>query len=99
HLLADRTGSTGDWYADTNKSIPKQHKIIIPDTEGPVGRYKRTPIDFSQLDSVGHGTRSTEQTFLNRSSATMSRAISPVSGNNSNITMKFTRTTALPWPI
>ncbi|GMR41723.1 hypothetical protein PMAYCL1PPCAC_11918, partial [Pristionchus mayeri] len=68
----------------TNKSIPKQQKIIIPDTEEPVGRYKRTPIDFSQLDSVGHGTRSTEQTFLNRSSATMSRATSSVSGNNSH---------------
>ncbi|GMS88602.1 hypothetical protein PENTCL1PPCAC_10777, partial [Pristionchus entomophagus] len=68
----------------TNKSVPKQQKIIIPDTEEPVGRYKRTPIDFSQLDSVGHGTRSTEQTFLNRSSATMSRATSSVSGQNSH---------------
>ncbi|KAF8357160.1 abi-1 [Pristionchus pacificus] len=68
----------------TNKTVPKQQKIIRPDTEEFIGKYKRTPIDFSQLDSVGHGTRSTEQTFLNRSSATMSRATSSVSGNNSH---------------
>ncbi|GMT18812.1 hypothetical protein PFISCL1PPCAC_10109, partial [Pristionchus fissidentatus] len=67
-----------------NKSVPKQQKVIMPDTEEPIGRYKRTPIDFSQLDSVGHGTRSAEQTFLNRSGGTMSRATSSVSGNNSH---------------
>ncbi|CAJ0589237.1 unnamed protein product [Cylicocyclus nassatus] len=41
----------------TNKSLQKQPKIIAPATQEPVQRYKRTPIDFSVLDGIGHGVR------------------------------------------
>ena len=61
----------------TNKSVPKQQKIIMPDAVDPPQRfishsiirlffffrYKRVPIDYSILDNVGHGTRSVDPTY------------------------------------
>lgn len=41
----------------TNKSFNRQYKIIAPATpERPI-KYVRKPIDFSLLDSIGHGVR------------------------------------------
>ncbi|XP_013772720.1 abl interactor 2-like isoform X1 [Limulus polyphemus] len=43
----------------TNKSTTRQHKILAPaNPERPI-KYTRKPIDFSVLDDVGHGVRTT----------------------------------------
>ncbi|CAJ0602706.1 unnamed protein product [Cylicocyclus nassatus] len=63
----------------TNKSLQKQPKIIAPATQEPVQRYKRTPIDFSVLDSIGHGVR-VEVPYQSRAGL-ISRAASSVSGS------------------
>ncbi|CAJ0942223.1 unnamed protein product, partial [Mesorhabditis belari] len=63
----------------TNKVIQKQPKIIQPMNQEPVQRYKRTPIDYTVLDSVGHGTK-TEPSVLAPRGTTVSRATSSISG-------------------
>ncbi|CAJ0602719.1 unnamed protein product [Cylicocyclus nassatus] len=63
----------------TNKSLQKQPKIIAPATQEPVQRYKRTPIDFSVLDGIGHGVR-VEVPYQSRAGL-ISRAASSVSGS------------------
>ena len=60
----------------TNKSIPKQPKIISPAIQVSdsslsscfivlfqpvISKYRRTPIDYSALDGLGHGARTLEQ--------------------------------------
>uniref|UniRef100_A0A158P6W0 SH3 domain-containing protein n=1 Tax=Angiostrongylus cantonensis TaxID=6313 RepID=A0A158P6W0_ANGCA len=62
----------------TNKSIQKQPKIIAPAIQ-PVLRYKRTVIDFSVLDEVGHGVRSEVAQYRG---GVVSRAPSSVSGSH-----------------
>ncbi|CAI4222248.1 unnamed protein product [Auanema sp. JU1783] len=41
----------------TNKSISKQPKIISPPCQEAIPRYKRSQIDFTLLDQVGHGVK------------------------------------------
>ncbi|KAJ1363344.1 hypothetical protein KIN20_023189 [Parelaphostrongylus tenuis] len=56
----------------TNKSIQKQPKIIAPAIQEPVLRYKRTAIDFSVLDQVGHGVPSYRSGVVSRAASTVS---------------------------
>ena len=41
----------------TNKSVTRQYKIIAPATPERQQKYTRKPIDYSILDSVGHGVK------------------------------------------
>ncbi|KHJ79625.1 hypothetical protein OESDEN_20722 [Oesophagostomum dentatum] len=63
----------------TNKTLQKQPKIIAPAAQEPTQRYKRTPIDFSVLDGIGHGVRS-EIPYQSRAGL-VSRAASSVSSS------------------
>ncbi|ETN74394.1 SH3 domain protein [Necator americanus] len=63
----------------TNKSVQKQPKIIAPAVQEPPQRYKRTPIDFSVLDGIGHGVRC--EVPLQHRGGLISRAASSVSSS------------------
>ncbi|KJH49067.1 SH3 domain protein [Dictyocaulus viviparus] len=75
-----------------NRSIQKHPKIIVPVVQESVQRYKRTPIDFSILDNVGHGTPS--DVPLHYHGSVVSRAASSVSGSHpyTNQYSKYERT-------
>lgn len=46
----------------TNKSTTRQHKIVAPpNPERPI-KYIRKPIDYSILDDIGHGVKTTNNT-------------------------------------
>lgn len=63
----------------TNKTLFKQPKIIAPAVQEPKPRYQRTPIDFSCLDGIGHGVRTSEPS---RGGTLISRAASSISGSS-----------------
>ncbi|XP_072034623.1 LOW QUALITY PROTEIN: abl interactor 2-like [Amphiura filiformis] len=39
----------------TSKNCPRTHKIVAPANPEKPMKYKSTPIDFAQLDNIGHG--------------------------------------------
>lgn len=41
----------------TSKSCPRTHKIVAPSNSEKQQKYKSTPIDYTVLDDLGHGTR------------------------------------------
>ncbi|PIK46851.1 putative abl interactor 2 isoform X2 [Apostichopus japonicus] len=41
----------------TSKSCPRTHKIVAPSNQEKQQKYKSTPIDYSILDDMGHGTK------------------------------------------
>ncbi|CCD61521.1 SH3 domain-containing protein [Caenorhabditis elegans] len=62
----------------TNKTLFKQPKIIAPAIPDEKQRYQRTPIDFSVLDGIGHGVRTSDPPRA----APISRATSSISGSS-----------------
>ncbi|XP_014663064.1 PREDICTED: abl interactor 1-like isoform X2 [Priapulus caudatus] len=63
----------------TNKTAVRQHKIIAPaNPERPI-KYQRRPIDFSQLDEIGHGVK-TSSTNLRTKRIGSSSSSSPLPG-------------------
>ncbi|CAI2348163.1 unnamed protein product [Caenorhabditis sp. 36 PRJEB53466] len=62
----------------TNKTPYKQPKIIAPAVQEPKERYQRKPIDFSALDGLGHGVRTSDTSRA----ALISRAASSISGSS-----------------
>lgn len=74
----------------TNKTCSKQPKFISPSVQEPVVRYKRTPIDYSVLDGVGHGARPVETpigrtNMVSRTGSSISGAQSPYGASYSQI--------------
>jgi abl interactor 2 len=47
----------------TNKNILRNVKVKKPDSEEKPVKYIRKPIDYSQLDDIGHGVRINKQEF------------------------------------
>ncbi|CAL4143710.1 unnamed protein product [Meganyctiphanes norvegica] len=63
----------------TNKTTARQYKILAPaNTEKPI-KYVRKPIDFTVLDDVGHGVRSSSSSTprSRRSTSNVSAAAPP----------------------
>ncbi|KAK4290998.1 hypothetical protein Pmani_036145 [Petrolisthes manimaculis] len=61
----------------TNKTTARQYKILAPaNTEKPI-KYVRKPIDFTGLDDIGHGLRSSSSTPRSRRSGQSSGAPPP----------------------
>ncbi|CAJ0579109.1 unnamed protein product, partial [Mesorhabditis spiculigera] len=63
-----------------SRHIMRQHRIIPPAVKEPATRYKRTPIDYSVLDQVGHGVKTREEPL--RAFHTISRAASSAAPSN-----------------
>ncbi|KAH7724564.1 abl-interactor 1 [Aphelenchoides avenae] len=60
----------------SNKTIHRQAKISYPTHQEKAPKYQRCPIDYSILDSIGHGTKTVEypqtKTIINRTNSVVS---------------------------
>lgn len=62
----------------TNKNTTRQHKILAPSTQERPIKYIRKPVDYSLLDDIGHGVKTTSNTPRSK------RPLAPVHQNPLN---------------
>ncbi|KAJ8404401.1 hypothetical protein AAFF_G00341740 [Aldrovandia affinis] len=60
-----------------SKRVPRSHKIIPPGpSQEPKPKYSRAPINYSTLDTLGHGTKDSGKQQENPGTATLKHSIS-----------------------
>uniref|UniRef100_H2Y9N0 SH3 domain-containing protein n=1 Tax=Ciona savignyi TaxID=51511 RepID=H2Y9N0_CIOSA len=76
----------------TNKVITRSHQIVAPTTQDRAVKYVRKPIDYTELDDVGHGVKLSSQpntgTMRRPSAVSTKKAPSPSEGGSKRDSLK-----------